>query len=129
MQFKFLSPIVVCCVLSACSVEPYEEVPRLEEEGPGLFTGEKGEFSLSDYFSEEAKAERARKRYRYYPTDANVDIPAIDPESFEEFELFKAWRRAQDPNSQNYQDYQDWRAYQQYLRYKEEQQNSKNLDQ
>lgn len=123
MKISRLMITFLSLVLSACSVGPYEEHQRTADpEGPGLFSGKKGEFSYDDYFSPEAKQQRAQKTGNYYLTDNNVDIPTIDHQSFEDFENFKAWRRAQDPNSSNHQEYQDWRAYQQYLRFKAEKQ-------
>lgn len=119
----FLLAALVAVV--SCSTEPFEERPKMNEpQGPGLFTGEKGVFSFSDYFSDEKKAERERKRFGYV-TGNNINMPAIDPESFEDFENFKAWRRAQEPGSENYQEYQDWRAYQAYRRQKAEKEQPK----
>jgi hypothetical protein len=110
--------IALSVITASCTVGPYEEPVNLDEpQGPGLFSGAKGEFSLTDYFSDEKKAARQKQN----STDYNVNIPAIDPQSFEDFESFKAWRRAQEPGSANYQEYQDWRAYQQYLRFKAQQ--------
>lgn len=127
MSFITKSVILLFAVLMvSCSVGPYEEPENPQvPEGPGLFTGKKGEYSLSDLFSDDNKARKRRPNSQsgeYYPTYNDVDYPAIDEQSFRGFEEFKAWRRAQDPNSPNYQEYQDWRAYQQYLRFKAQQQ-------
>ena len=46
----------------------------------------------------------------------DVDIPAMDDESFREYELFKAWRRALQPDSPEYYGFQTWLEYQEYLR-------------
>ena len=107
----------------ACSSGPYQE-PELstdENRGPGVFTGESGEFSLSDFFSKEKKtqdkAPATTSSANMTPTTVTpTNPPAIDNSSFEDFELFKAWRQAKDANSQTYQEFQEWRAYQQYLR-------------
>ena len=117
------SVFLLVSLIAACSVGPYEEHRKVDEpQGAGLFSGEKGEFSYSDYFSPEAQQRRARESGNYYLSDNNIVMPTIDQQSFEDFENFKAWRRAQDPESPKYQEYQDWRAYQQYLRFKAEKQ-------
>jgi hypothetical protein len=121
MNLKVI-PLCFSLLVSACAVGPYEERQDPQEpEGPGLFTGAKGEVSLSDYFSEEKKAERARQSY----SSRDINVPAIDEDSFEDFENFKTWRRAQEPGSENYQEYQDWRAYQEYRRVKTQKQQAK----
>ncbi len=106
-------------IIAGCAVGPVEEPEdKSEPKGPGLFSGTDGDFSFNKYFSDDAKEER--RKNKLYGTGYNVDIPAIDQQSFEDFENFKAWRRAQEPGSENYQEYQDWRAYQQYLRFKDQ---------
>jgi len=111
--------LVTICALSlfsyGCSTSPPEKIedPQVPS-GTGFFTGATGEFSLTDFFSEEKKAERAKAQ----SSNNNINVPAIDEGSFEDFENFKAWRRAQEPGSENYQEYQDWRAYQEYRRLK-----------
>jgi predicted small lipoprotein YifL len=106
--------------LTACSLfGPLGPVPEQVQNdvptGPGLFTGESGEFSVSDFFDPE---KRNKNRSRDITvTGSDVDIPAIDLDSFEEFERFKAWRRAQEVGSI---DYQDWLDYQDFLRLKAE---------
>ncbi len=83
--------------------------------GPGILTGSGGEFSVSDFFDPE---KRNKNRSRDITvTGSDVDIPAIDLDSFEEFERFKAWRRAQEVGSI---EYQDWLDYQDFLRLKAE---------
>jgi predicted small lipoprotein YifL len=106
--------------LTACSLfGPLGPVPEQVQNdvptGPGLLTGESGEFSVSDFFDPE---KRNKNRSRDITvTGSDVDIPAIDLDSFEEFERFKAWRRAQEVGSI---DYQDWLDYQDFLRLKAE---------
>ncbi len=115
---KICSIVILTLLISACAVGQVEDPndPQVPE-GAGFFSGERGETSLTDFFSEEAKAKRAAQ----YSDSSDINMPAIDETSFVEFEEFKAWRRAQEPGSENYQEYQDWRAYQQYLRYKTQQ--------
>mgnify|MGYP000025560279 FL=1 len=106
--------------LTACSLlGPIGPVPETVESdvptGPGILTGSGGEFSVSDFFDPE---KRNKNRSRDITvTGSDVDIPAIDLDSFEEFERFKAWRRAQEVGSI---EYQDWLDYQDFLRLKAE---------
>jgi predicted small lipoprotein YifL len=106
--------------LTACSLlGPIGPVPEPVESdvpaGPGLFTGKTGEFSVSDFFDPEKKNKNRSRDITV--TGSDVDIPAIDLDSFEEFERFKAWRRAQEVGSI---EYQDWLDYQDFLRLKAE---------
>ena len=103
--------------LSACAAPKVGSVPEQFEPdvptGPGVLTGAGGTFSVSDFFDPE---KRNKKRNRNITvTGSDVDIPAIDLDSFEEFERFKAWRRAQEVGSI---EYQDWLDYQEFLRLK-----------
>jgi hypothetical protein len=112
-----LSAVAAFLLLSACAqLGPVPE--RVEADaprGPGIFTGPTGEFSVSDFFDPE-KRNKDRSR-SITVTGSDVDIPAIDLDSFEEFERFKAWRRAQEVGSI---EYQEWLDYQDFLRLKAE---------
>jgi predicted small lipoprotein YifL len=106
--------------LTACSLlGPIGPVPETVESdvptGPGLFTGKTGEFSVSDFFDPEKKNKNRSRDITV--TGSDVDIPAIDLDSFEEFERFKAWRRAQEVGSI---EFQEWLDYQDFLRLKAE---------
>ena len=124
--------IFLFALIAACSVGPFEDpaenMPDAPK-GPGLFSGDKGEFSFSDIFDKKenqaAQQEDAElsSPSTSYGSNANISIPAIDSQSFEDFETFKAWRRASQPDSVDYQEFQDWKAYQQYRRFKSQQQN------
>lgn len=114
-----VTAVVLFIFLSACAAPKVGSVPEQFEpdvpEGPGLITGEGAEFSVSDFFDPE---KRNKNRSRDITvTGSDVDIPAIDLDSFEEFERFKAWRRAQEVGSI---EYQDWLDYQEFLRLKAE---------
>jgi hypothetical protein len=112
-----VTAIVLFIVLSACAApkvgpaaEQFEpDVPT----GPGILTGSEEEFSVSDFFDPEKRNKNRNRNITV--TGSDVDIPAIDLDSFEEFERFKAWRRAQEVGSI---EYQDWLDYQEFLRLK-----------
>jgi len=116
-----VSITVIILSLSACTfLKPtgpaVEILGTSDPKGPGVFSGETGEFSVSDFFDPE---KRNKNRSRDITvTGSDVDIPAIDLDSFEEFERFKAWRRAQEVGSI---EYQDWLEYQDFLRQKAKQ--------
>jgi hypothetical protein len=120
---KAISKLTIALVfitLSACATfAPTGPAPELPEadapRGPGLFSGDDGEFSPSDFFDPEKRNKRRNSDITV--TGSDVDIPAIDVGSFEEFERFKAWRRAQVVGSI---EYQDWLDYQEFLRLKAE---------
>lgn len=123
--FHFTLLLFFLIQVSACTVGPVEEPedPAVPE-GPGVLTGESGEWSLIEALSKRRNSSGTNpenKRTGVYPsTSSDINVPAIDAKNFEEFEAFKAWRRAQNPDSPDYQEYQDWRAYQQYLRFREQ---------
>ena len=113
-----LAVVLTFITLSACTMlkpsGPAAELPEVDvPKGPGIFSGDDGEFSVSDFFDPE---KRNKNRSRDITvTGSDVDIPAIDLDSFEEFERFKAWRRAQEVGSI---EYQDWLDYQEFLKLK-----------
>ena len=115
-----IAAVIMLLSVTACSLfGPLGPVPEQVEPdvptGPGIFTGATGEFSVSDFFDPEKKNKNRSRDITV--TGSDVDIPAIDLDSFEEFERFKAWRRAQEVGSI---DYQDWLDYQDFLRLKAE---------
>ncbi|ODS24028.1 hypothetical protein AB835_05745 [Candidatus Endobugula sertula] len=76
---------------------------------PGVFTGSSGEFSVTKYFSDEAKR---KKSGGYYILDLK-GAPPMSEEEFKEFESFRAWLRSKEKESSEYKEYQQWRATQQ----------------
>jgi len=128
MNIKLVTVFLV--LVSACSVgpvdDPADRMPDIPE-GPGFFSGDKGDFSFSDFFGEEENQAAQKENpgsintSPSYGSNTNISIPAIDPQSFEEFETFKAWRRSSQPDSIDFQEFQDWKAYQQYRRFKTQQ--------
>lgn len=110
-----------------CSIGPYEELEEASvPEGPGVFTGDSGEFSYKAFVGKKEKAQReVDSGNTVSSSSGDIVVPSVGEDSFRDFEEFKAWRRAQEPGSENYQEYQDWRAYQQYLRFKEQQPQNK----
>jgi hypothetical protein len=103
--------MVACLVLSSCSTERYVESPsNSEPEGPGLFTGEKGSFSVNDAFDE---TKQKLKSGGYYILDLDGS-PRMSEEEFKEFESFRAWLSSREQGTEEYKEYEAWRAFQQY---------------
>ncbi len=112
--------ILFVLALSACSIQEATEADLHASNegyfaGPGVLSGSKGGFSVSEIFSSE------KKRKVGGATAYDVDLPAMDQDSFEEYERFKAWRRSQNPGTEEFKEYQEWQEYQKYRGYKLEQ--------
>lgn len=108
---KFLSFFAVGVLLVSCTTERFVERPRnAEPQGPGLFTGEKGAFSISDAFDEDKKK---LKSGGYYILDLDGS-PRMSEEEFKEFESFRAWLNSREQGTEEYKEYEAWRAFQQY---------------
>ncbi len=108
--------LVVGCSNTTPLVEPEDDESNPEQYNPGgLFTGDKGAFSFNDFFNPERR--NGDRRRFITVTGSDVDVPAIDLDSFEEFERFKAWRRAQEEGSA---EYKDWQEFQKFLKLKKE---------
>jgi hypothetical protein len=109
--FNFLFLIIVALVLMSCTTERYVERPRTDEpQGPGVFTGSEGSFSVGDAFDEDKKK---LKSGGYYILDLDGS-PRMSEDEFKEFESFRAWLRSREQGTEVYKEYEEWRAYKQY---------------
>jgi hypothetical protein len=103
--------IAICFVLSSCATERYVERPRNDEpQGPGIFTGTKGTFSVGDAFDEDNKK---LKSGGYYILDLDGS-PRMSEDEFKEFESFRVWLNSREQGTEEYKEYEAWRAFQQY---------------
>jgi hypothetical protein len=97
--------------LVACTTTPFEEPEDLSApQGPGVFTGDKGEFSVTDFFDADKKK---RAGGGYYILDLD-GAPPMTEEQFKEFESFRAWLRSREEGTEEHKEYESWRAFQQY---------------
>ena len=104
--------ILVVALINGCAVGPFEEVDEPDRpSGPGIFTGAAGEFSVTEFFSEEKK--RLAEGGGYYILDLE-GAPPMTQEEFKEFESFRAWLKAKEQGTPEYKEYESWRAFQQY---------------
>jgi len=109
--FKLLPVFIVTFVLFSCTTERFVESPRNDEpQGPGLFTGDKGSFSVGDVFDE---TKQKLKSGGYYILDLDGS-PRMSEEEFKEFESFRAWLNSREQGTEEYKEYEAWRAFQQY---------------
>jgi hypothetical protein len=114
---KFLL-ILVFLSVSACSLQEATDADHHSANdgyvgGPGVLSGGKGAFSVSEIFSSKSNAKGVGGATAY-----DVDLPAMDQKSFGEYERFKKWSRSQQSGSAEAREYQEWKEFQEYRRYK-----------
>lgn len=90
-----MSRIFLVCSVIACMFSAFSHSQGELNEGPGVFSGEKGEVSLSKLFK-----------------DSRDEISLGDKN---EFEQFKRWEKLKSTNDPRYQEFQIWVKYQKYL--------------
>lgn len=94
-----------------------------ETDGPGLFSGEKGEFSLNSLFAGDGDPQKTEQH-----TDGKADegdgkhsLSQGNTNHSDEFEQYKQWKSAKSTNNAEYQEFLLWLEYQQYQQQKEAQ--------
>jgi hypothetical protein len=144
---KFLWFGLAAAILMSCGAKgkPYDYQPTADEmkEGPGLFTGEEGEFAIYDSKKEgpfwkhnREKSEEASKEGEKEvqaasgkpaeTTPVNADQTSreiqVTPEEAKEFQEFQEWKKEQ----QSFKEFQEWKKsaegkaeYQEFLEWKE----------
>lgn len=97
-----------------------------ELEGPGIFSGEKGEFSLSEIFSdkEETSMEQEKasgpivqsndNQHNNVSSEISTTNRAQSAPETDEFTLFKAYKMAKSNNTPAYREFLLWLEYQDY---------------
>ena len=76
-------------------------------DGPGILSGEKGQFSLSELFANKEKTEEK--------TDGKILSSSVNTTDIQEFDLFKKWTQSKSENDATYQEFRLWLKYQEYL--------------
>lgn len=82
------------------------------ELGPGVFTGEKGSFTIF-------KTDKSAKTEK--PTKKEIIESLTDSKNLsqkEEFELFKIWKKLKDEKSESYQEFLLWVEYKKVVNHK-----------
>lgn len=90
-----MNRIFLVCSIIACMFSAFAHSQGELNEGPGVFSGEKGEVSLSKLFK------------------GNKDEKTLGDEN--EFEQFKLWEKLKSTNDPKYQEFKMWVKYQKYL--------------
>ena len=106
-----LMALAAALILGCAQAKPYEYYPATEiPKGPGLFTGEKGEYTV---YSSEKKSDGE--------TDAKrtSDDKASDEER-RDFEAFQEWKRSPEGQAE-YREFQDWLRWRDYKKWQESQ--------
>lgn len=114
---RYLKCIIPCCGLLLASVCHADDglTP-----GPGVFSGERGEFSLGQVFRQK-QGITAGEAMRLEAVATAVSAPAQDVATYNEethFLLYKEWRRLREQNPDLYESFELWLEYQAYLRSK-----------
>ena len=103
-------------LLTACATAPSQKgdfvVYGEEPEGPGLISGDSGEFVLFKQDGRQADAadDSARPGGQPQPLSA---------EEWQEFEAFKRWLEARETDSNSYQEFLQWRQFEAYKQWQE----------
>jgi hypothetical protein len=120
--------VLAAILVSGCAQpKPFKYHPGTEiPEGPGLFSKEKGEFTLYDS-NKQAAAPQAQA------TGTAADPPA-DSEAFrqfqdwkkeqKDFQAFQEWKRSSQ-GSREYEEFQEWKRWKTYMLWIEEQKPTK----
>lgn len=111
----------------------YQKVGEIPE-GPGLFTKEKGKFTLYDSNKKPVKPEEPAQS-----ASAPANAPE-DPDAGEEFRRFQEWKQEREDfaayqewkrshkGSKEYQEFEEWKRWREYKRWNDEQKNSNKID-
>jgi hypothetical protein len=124
-----LTALAAALILGCAQAKPYEYHPATEmPKGPGLFTGEKGEYTL--YSSKKnADSDADSKRPSNDAAAADAREPADDAEFSEfqkwrkerqDFEAFQEWKRSPEGQAE-YREFQDWQRWRDYKKWQESQ--------
>ena len=133
--FTMLTVIAATMLFLACAkAKPFDyhsdnEIPN----GPGLFTKEKGEFTIYDSKKKQVEAPEEQK----VAAQPSTQVAPEESDSFQqfqewqkdqkEFEAFQEWKRSQE-GSQDYKEFQEWKRWREYKRWNDEQKKSNKID-
>ena len=140
LLFTMLTGIAGLILIMGCAkVKPFDYHPDTEiPKGPGLFTKEKGEFTVYDSNKKREVAAESDQKTEKTVSDQPEPAPTSEEgESFhqfqewkkdqEDFAAFQEWKRSQ-KGSQDYQEFLEWKRWQEYKRWNDEQKKSNKID-
>ncbi len=139
----FFGIVLAAALIIGCGAKgrpaEFEQTAGEMKEGPGVFTGEEGEFTIydskkgggfwkrqqekSEEASEEAQAASSKpSETTRVATDQTSKEPQVTPEAAKEFQEFQEWKKEQ----KSFQEFQEWKKsakgkaeYQEFLEWKE----------
>lgn len=95
----YLIMVVTLVSFGACAQDELND-------GPGIISGEKGQFSLTNLFEKKNKI------------GEKVASSLVSISDAQEFDLFKLWTQSKSANDPTYQEFRLWLEYQEYLHLK-----------
>jgi hypothetical protein len=133
LKNRFIIVSFVTLLLAGCNGKSFDYVnPNEIPPGPGVFTGEKGEWTVYDSEGEKEKtvAETGQNGNKAEPTEAAVPPSATDESEYREFQQFQQWKKEKrefeafqewkqsrqgTEEYQEFKQWQEWKTYQEWL--------------
>jgi len=123
---NLLLAFIVLGLIAGCNAKPYDYQPTAGEmkQGPGLFSGKEGAFTLYDSKGDGLIKPKSEKTALPATTDAvaSGSEPGVNPEEAEEFQNFQEWKK----EKKEFEDFRDWKKsaegtseYQEFLEWKQ----------
>ena len=146
---KHTLTIVICCafaMLFGCNSKSFEYVNENEiPPGPGVFTGEKGAWTIYDSEakkkkeaeSDESLKEASADEHKTGQATGTESVTAVDDAEAQEFKEFQEWKKEQQDfedfqewkkTSQGSKEYQEFKEWQEWKAYKEWQESQKKTE-
>jgi hypothetical protein len=113
---KLLLMSLLMAVVAGCGGKPAhsQRYPDEIREGPGMFSGSAGSFTLYDSEKKGDKSEKVAAQQSPSSTDAR------DFEEFRDYQEFLRWKEKA-KGTPEYRDFQDWREWRSYKSWKDRQ--------
>ncbi len=140
LAFTIIAGIAGWILIMGCAkAKPFDYHPATEiPKGPGLFTKEKGEFTIYDSNKKRESAAEPNQKAEKSVSDQPGAAPA--PEESDSFRQFQEWKKEQadfeafqewknsQQGAQDYQEFQEWKRWREYKRWNDEQKKSNKID-
>ena len=97
---------IICVVITLLSFSVFADNEL--DDGPGLFSGKKGEYTLlktGKYGAEEENKQKAKEETK------DTNLTKHDMSQKKEFMLFKNWKQHKEHNTETYQEFLLWIEY------------------
>ena len=121
-----LLAFIVLGLIFGCTAKPYDYQPTAGEmkQGPGIFSGKEGAFTLYDSKEDGLVKPKSEKTTLPATTDAvaSGSEPGVNPEKTEEFQDFQEWKK----EKKEFEDFREWKKsaegtseYREFLEWKQ----------